>query len=112
MVRKQKESNKEIKHKEGKQKRDDMVEDIDSSSFFELATSDRIYVYSLNLHEIQNEILQDYTGDFELIGVMVVVGPVEQKTYNRFKNMDDFESYINEIDIDYDSEDVTFTRCF
>ena len=27
----------------------------------------------------------------------------------RFKNMDDFESYITAIDIDYDSEDVTFT---
>ena len=25
--------------------------------------------------------------------------------------MDDFETYINAIDVDYDSEDVTFTGC-
>ena len=36
-------------------------------------------------------------------------GPTEHKTNIRFKNMDDFESYINAIDLDYDSEDVLFT---
>ena len=60
------------------------------------------------MHEIKDEILQDYTGDFELNGLMII-GPVEHKTNIRFKNMDDFERYINAIDIDYDSEDVTFT---
>ena len=40
----------------------------------------------------------------------MIIGPVEQKTNIRFKIMPDFESYINAIDIDYDSEDVTFTR--
>ena len=39
----------------------------------------------------------------------MIIGPIEQKTNIRFKNMDDFESYINAIDIDYVSEDVTFT---
>ena len=39
----------------------------------------------------------------------MVIGPVEHKTSIRFKNLDDFESYINAIDIDYDSEDVFFT---
>ena len=34
---------------------------------------------------------------------------MEHKTKIRFKNMDDFESYINARDIDYNSEDVTFT---
>ena len=43
---------------------------------------------------------------FELNGLMLL-GPVE--TNMRFKNMDGFESYINAIDIDFDSEDVTFT---
>ena len=52
--------------------------------------------------------LQDNTGDFELNGKMII-GPVEHKTNIRFKNMDDFERYVNAIDIDYDSEDVTFT---
>ena len=60
------------------------------------------------MHEIKNEILQDYTGDFELNGLMII-GPIEHKTNIRFKNMGDFESYKNAIDIDYDSEDVTFT---
>ena len=60
------------------------------------------------MHEIENETLQDYTGDFELNGKMII-GPIEKKTNVRFENMDDFERYINEMDIDYNSEDVTFT---
>ena len=85
-----------------------MVEDIDIGRFFELATSNIVYVNNLNLHEIKIEILQDYTGDFELNGKMII-GLVEHKTNVRFKNMGDFEKYINAIDVDYDSEDVTFT---
>ena len=60
------------------------------------------------MHEIKNEILQDYTVDFVLNGVMII-GPIEHKTNIRFKNMNDFESYIKAIDVDYDSEVVTFT---
>ena len=67
-----------------------------------------MYVNNLNLHEIKNEILHDYTADFELNGKMII-GPNEHKTNIRFKIMDDFERYINATDIDYDSEDVTFT---
>ena len=97
------------KQNERRQKREDMVEDIDTGRFFELATTDRHYVNALNLHEIKNEILEDYTGDFELIGSMLV-GEIEQNTNIRFKNVDDFESYINAIDNSgYDSEDVLFT---
>ena len=59
------------------------------------------------MHEIKNEILQKWTGDFELKGLMII-GPIEHKTNIRFKNLDDFESFINAIDIDYDSENVTF----
>ena len=108
--RKQNELNRKIKQNERRQRIENMVEDIDIDigRFFELASSDRIYVNILNLHEIKNEILQDYTGDFELNGRMIM-GPVEYKTNIRFKNMDDFEKYINAIDVDYDSEDVIFT---
>ena len=60
------------------------------------------------MHEIKNEILPDYTGDFELNRKMII-GLIERKTYYRFKNMNSFERYINTIDVDYDSEDVTFT---
>ena len=98
-----------MKQNERRQRRQNLIdEDVDLGRFFELATSNKIYVNNLNLHEIRNEILQGYTGDFELNGLMII-GPIEHKTNIRFKNMDDFESYINAIDIDYDSEDVTFT---
>ena len=60
------------------------------------------------MHEIENEISQIYTSDFELNGEMII-GPIVHKTNIRFKSMDDFENYINAIDVDYDSEDVTFT---
>ena len=60
------------------------------------------------MHETKIEILQDYTGDFELIGLMVI-GHFEHKTNIMIKNIDDFENYINPIDVDYDSEDITST---
>ena len=108
MIRRQNESNREKKQNERRQKRENMVEDINIGRFFELATADRQYVNGLNLHEIKNDILEDYTGDFELIGSMLV-GEIEQKTNIRFKNVDDFENYINAIDNSgYDSEDVIF----
>ena len=90
-------------------KKENIVEDIDVGRFLELATNNRKYFNGLNLHEIKIEILEDYTGDFELIGSMLL-GEIEQKTNIRFENVDDFESYINAIDNSgYDSEDVIFT---
>ena len=109
LTREQNESNRKLKQNERRQKRENIAEeDIDLGKFFELATSDKIYVNNLNLHEIKNEILQDYTGDVELNGKMTI-GLIEHKTNIRFKKMDDFERYIKAIDVDYDSEDVTFT---
>ena len=112
MIRKQNESNREIKQNERRQKKENLVEeDIDIGRFFELATTNKTYVNGLNLHEIKNEILEDSTGDFELNRSMLV-GEIEQKTKIRFKNVDDFDSYINAIDNSgYDSEDVIFTGC-
>ena len=63
----QNESNKETKQNERRQKRENIVEENDLGRFFEMASSDKIYVNNLKLHEIKNEILEDYTGDFELI---------------------------------------------
>ena len=68
LTREQNESNREIKRNERRQERENIEEDIDLGRFFELATSSKIYVNNLNLHEIKNEILQDYAGDFELNG--------------------------------------------
>ena len=68
-----------------------------------------MYVNSSNLYEIENESLDDFTGDFELIGSMLI-GEIDQRTKNRFKNVDDFETYIDAIDDSaYDSDDVFFT---
>ena len=52
------------KQNERRQKRENVVEDINIGRFFELATSNKIYINNLNLHEIKSEILEDYTGDF------------------------------------------------
>ena len=87
-----------------------MKEDVDLGRFFELATTDKIYVDQTNLLEIKTENLQGCKSDFDLNGSMII-GPIEYKTNIRIKNTDDFESYINAIDIDYDSEDVIFTGC-
>ena len=109
LIRKQIESNKETKQIERRQKGENIVEYINIGRVFELATTNRKYVNGLNLHEIKNEFLEDYTCDFELIGSLLV-GEVEQKTNIRFKNNDDFESYIFAIDNShYDSDDVVFT---
>ena len=63
-------------------------------------------VNRLILQEIKSEIFEHYTGDFELIGSMLI-GEIEQKTNIRFEKLDDFETYINAIDNGgYDSEDV------
>ena len=63
LIRRQNESNRETKQNEKGQKRQNLIdEDIDIGRFFELATSNKIFINNLNLHEIKNEILQDFTG--------------------------------------------------
>ena len=63
----------------------------------------------MNLHENESKTLLNYTSYFELNGLMDI-GRFEHKTIIRFTKMDDFESYLNAIDVDSDSEDATFTR--
>ena len=67
----------------------------------------KIQVIDKNLHEIKNEILQDYIGVFEMVGNLKIGDQIRQ-THIRFRNMDDFEAYINSIDQDYDSDDSIF----
>ena len=84
LIRKQKESNEEKKPNGRKQKRVNILEeDIDLGRFFELATTKRKCVNGLNLHEIKNESLLDYKGDYELIGSMLI-GEIEQKQLLHF----------------------------
>ena len=61
-----------------------LEEDIDLGRISESGTINRKYVNGLTLHEIKIEILEDYTGDFELIGSMLI-REIEQKTNIRFK---------------------------
>ena len=49
-----------------------MVKYFDLSWFFELATSNKIHVNGLNLHEIKNKTLLDFNVDFEVIGSMFI----------------------------------------
>ena len=59
-----------------------------------------VYIY-INLKII----FLHYTCDFETIGSLTT-DEIEKETNIRFKNFDDFETYINAIDVDYISEEV------
>ena len=67
----------------------------------------KIQVIKKNLLEIKQEILVGYTGEFEKVGSLKLGNQIRQ-THIRFRNMDDFESYINAIDDGYDAEDAIF----
>ena len=73
----------------------------------ELKELNKIEVIDKNLHEIKQEILLDYIGTFERVGNLKIGDQIRQ-THVRFRNMDDFEAYINSIDQDYDSDDSIF----
>ena len=67
----------------------------------------KIEVIDKILHEIKNEILQDYDGTFEMVGTLIV-GDQFRQTQIRFRNMIDFETYINSIDDGYDADGSIF----
>ena len=67
----------------------------------------KIQVLNENLYKIRNEILGVYDGEFEMVGGLKN-GDQIGRTHNRFRNISDYESFINAIDQDYDSEDALF----
>ena len=67
----------------------------------------KFHVVDKNLHAIRNEILEDYDGEFEMVGFLVI-GDQSRQTHIRFRNFTDYESYINAIDQDYESDDAIF----
>ena len=73
----------------------------------ELKEINQVHVIDKNLHEIKNEILRDYVGEFEMVRNLKVGDQIRQ-THTRSRNIDDFESYINSIDEGYDAEDSIF----
>ena len=54
LIRKQNELGKELKQYERFDKKQNVVEDIDLGSFFNLATTNKIYVSGLNLHQTKS----------------------------------------------------------
>ena len=65
---------KENSMKEIKKEKNIVDDEIDLGRFFELTTSIERYVNSINLDENTNETLEDYIGDFVLIGSMLIEG--------------------------------------
>ena len=53
----------------------------------------------------------DYTGEFEMV-VSLKVGDEIRQTHIRFRNIDDYESYIHAIDEGYDAEDAVLMVMF
>ena len=79
LISKQNESSKGIKQTEKKtKKREDLIKCVALGRFFELVTTNKMFVNELNLHQIKSEILGEYTVDFELIR-SALIGEVEQK---------------------------------
>ena len=68
----------------------------------------KIHVVEKNLHEISNEILGDYDGEFGKVGKLSV-GDQIRETHIRFRNITDSENYIKAIDEGYDAEDAFFS---
>ena len=60
----------------------------------------KIHVVNKTFHEIKNETLLGYTGEFEMIGDLSIVDHI------RFRNITDYEHYFNAIDQVYESEDA------
>ena len=57
--------------------------------------------------KLKNEILLDYVGEFEMAGSSKVGDQIGQ-THIRFRNITDYEAYVNYIDEGYDAEDSIF----
>ena len=77
----------------------------------EIKELNKIQVINKNLHEIKQEILQDYEGEFEMVGNMKVGDQIRQ-AHIKFRKISDYEAYINAIDEGYDAEDAIINGYF
>ena len=66
----------------------------------------KIQVVGKNLQEIKNKILRDYAVEFRMVRKLTVVDQITE-THMSFRNITDYEVYINSIDDGYDAEDAT-----
>ena len=67
----------------------------------------KIQVIDKRLHEIKQEKLLDFGREFEMVG-RLHIGDQIRTTHIRFRKIADYESYINAMHQDYESEDVIF----
>ena len=67
----------------------------------------KIEVTEKNLHEIEQEILENYNGEIEMVGNLKIGAQIRQ-THIRFRIITEYQAYINALDRDYDSEDAIF----
>ena len=74
---------------------------------FEIKLFNEIHVVNKNLHEIKQELIMDYTGEFEMVGRLNFGDQIRQ-THVKFWNITDYEAYKNSIDEGYDAEDSIF----
>ena len=59
----------------------------------------KIQVIKKKLHEYKHEKLLHYVGEFEMVGYLNVSDQIRE-THIRFRNISDYEAYINTIDND------------
>ena len=67
----------------------------------------RSFVVDITLHQIEEEILKNYTADFEMIGTSVV-GENLRSTHIRFRNIIEYENHFHSINDGCDSERTVF----
>ena len=111
--RKNQESNKEKINKIRKSKTESNIffqKEIEDKNvvkrFIELASSNKRIIDKKNIHEIRDS-LENIDHEFELIG-NIKLNNEKRKTTMRFQNIDDFDTYIEKIDLKYDAGDVIF----
>ena len=70
----------------------------------------KVHIIDENLHEIKQEILVEYGGEYEKLE-KIPNGDQTRKTFIKFRHITDYEAYINAIDHVYESEGAIFIIC-
>ena len=73
----------------------------------ELKELNKIQGVNENLHEIKQETLVDYIGEFEMFRRLTIADQTRE-THTRIRNITEYEAYIKAIDQDYESDDAIF----
>ena len=73
----------------------------------QLKELNKIHVGIKNLHEMEQEILMDYTGEYEMVGNLKVGDQIRQN-HIRFGNNTEYEAYVISFDEGHDAEDALF----